>query len=325
MKNRRLHPGYGHELLRAWQAEGAPEPERLVYPLFVTDRPRAKEAIEAMPGQYRWGVDRVKEALAPMVKNGLRAVLLFGVPGGGKDANGTGADRDDAPVPRAVRALRRAFPGLLVMTDVCLCAYTDHGHCGILREDGTLDNDASVRRLTEIAVAYAQAGAQVIAPSDMMDGRIGSIRLALDAAGLEQVAVMSYAAKFASCFYGPFREAAQSKPAFGDRRAYQLPPAARGLALRAVERDVAEGADFVMVKPAGPYLDLIREVKDLVRVPVACYQVSGEYAMLHHAAAAGAFDLRTAVMESLTCLRRGGADVIVTYFAPQVLAWARGR
>ena len=323
MKIERLHPGYGHETLRGWQAEATLEPRQLVYPIFVTDRPRAREAIAAMPGQYRLGVGRLRETLAPMVKDGLAAVLVFGVPGGGKDGAGSGADRDDAPVPCAIRELRSAFPGLLVMADVCLCAYTDHGHCGILRANGSLDNDASIVRLAEIAVAYARAGAQVVAPSDMMDGRIGAIRYGLESEGLDGVAVMSYAAKFASCFYGPFRDAAKSKPAFGDRRAYQLPPAARRLALRAVDRDVREGADFVMVKPAGPYLDLIRDVRDRVSVPVAAYQVSGEYAMLHHAAASGAFDLRTAVLESLTGLRRAGADVLISYFTPQVLKWLR--
>ncbi len=321
MKTERLHPGYGHDVLRLWQAGASLAAHDLVYPLFVTDRSRVREPIAAMPGQHRWGVGRVEDALAGAVADGLRAVLLFGVPSRGKDATGSGADRDDAPVPAAVRAIRKAFPDLLVVTDVCLCAYTDHGHCGLVRPDGTLDNDASVERLAQVATAYARAGAHVVAPSDMMDGRVGAIRTALDGANLDSVAVMSYAAKFASCFYGPFREAARSEPAFGDRRAYQLPPAARGLALRAVERDVKEGADMVMVKPAGPYQDLIRDVKERVRVPVAAYQVSGEYAMLHHAAKAGAFDLRAAVIESLTGLRRAGASILITYFAPQVLRW----
>jgi porphobilinogen synthase len=321
--NDKLHPGYGHEVLRAWQAEGTMEAVRLVYPVFVTDRAGAREAIEAMPGQYRWGVDRVEEAVGPAVAGGLRAVLLFGVPSGGKDARGSRADAPDTPVIRAAQKLRAAFPDLLVACDVCLCAYTDHGHCGLLKADGSIDNAASVARLAEIATAYAQAGAQVVAPSDMMDGRVGAIKQNLLKNGLEQAAIMSYAAKFASCFYGPFRDAAQSAPAFGDRRGYQLPPAGRGLALRAVDRDVAEGADIVMVKPAGPYLDLVREVRDRVKVPVACYQVSGEYAMLHHAAAAGALELKTAVLETLTGFRRAGADILITYFAPQVLEWLR--
>ncbi|MBU4461155.1 MAG: porphobilinogen synthase, partial [Verrucomicrobia bacterium] len=284
-----LHPGYGHEVLRAWQADGGPAAERLVWPLFVADRDDAREPIAAMPGQNRWGVARLREALEGPVRDGLRAVLLFGVPGGSKDARGSRADAADSPVVRAIGALREAHPNLLVMADVCLCAYTDHGHCAILRTDGSIDNDASIARLAEIAAAYAAAGAHVVAPSDMMDNRVAAIRAALTAGGCGSAAILSYAAKFASCFYGPFRDAAQSKPAFGDRRAYQLPPAARRLALRAVLRDVDEGADLVMVKPGGPYLDIVREARDAVRVPVLAYQVSGEYAMLHHAAAAGAF------------------------------------
>ncbi len=318
-----LHPGYGHDVLRRWQTSGGLDAARLVYPLFVTDRPGAREPIAAMPGQYRWGMDRVEEAVADLVDAGLRSVLLFGVPGGGKDACGSGADAPEAPVPVALRALRHAFPELLRMADVCLCAYTDHGHCGLLRPDGSLDNEASVARLAAVAAAYAAAGAQVVAPSDMMDGRVSAIRGALRGGGHEAVAVLSYASKFASCFYGPFREAAQSKPAFGDRRAYQLPPEARRLAVRAAVRDEGEGADFVMVKPAGPYLDIVREVRDAVRVPVAAYQVSGEYAMLVHAAAAGAFELKPAVMESLQGILRAGADVVVSYFTPQVLAWLK--
>jgi porphobilinogen synthase len=323
MTHHELHSGYGHEVLRLWQAEGSIEAHRLVYPVFVTEGRNAKEEIAAMPGQFRWSADRLGEALAPAAQNGLRAVLLFGVPAGVRDARGSSADRDSSVVPLAVRAIRKAFPDLLVITDVCLCAYTDHGHCGILRADGSVDNAASVARLAEVATAYARSGAHVVAPSDMMDGRVAAIRGALKAGALDSVAIMSYAAKFASCFYGPFREAAQSKPVFGDRRAYQLPPGARGLALRAALRDVEEGADIVMVKPAGPYLDVVREVRHAVRIPVAAYQVSGEFAMLHHAAAAGAFDLEAAVMESLAGIRRAGADILITYFAPQALGWLK--
>jgi porphobilinogen synthase len=205
------------------------------------------------------------------------------------------------------------------MTDVCMCAYTDHGHCGILQEDGSLDNDATVHRLAEIATAHAQAGAHVVAPSDMMDGRVGAIRKSLDSHDLKSVQVMSYAAKFASAFYGPFRDAAKSAPSFGDRRCYQLPPAARKLALRAVDRDIEEGAEMIMVKPAGPYMDIIRETRERTQLPVACYQVSGEYAMIIHAANAGALDLQGAVLESLTGFRRAGAEMLITYFAPDIL------
>ncbi|HBA85302.1 MAG TPA: porphobilinogen synthase [Verrucomicrobia bacterium] len=322
MNTNRLHSGYGHPVLRLWQAEGSVEKHRLVYPVFVADGAGTKEAIPSMPGQHRWSPDRLGELLEPLVQKGLRSVLLFGVPLGSKDHRGSSADRDDNPVLQALPILRKNFSELLLIADVCLCEYTDHGHCGLLRPDGAIDNDASTQRLAEVAVAYARAGAHVVAPSDMMDGRVGAIKAALNSQmNGPQVAVMSYAAKFASCFYGPFRDAAQCKPAFGDRQAYQLPPSARGLALRAVERDVSEGADFVMVKPAGPYLDIVRDVKNLVRVPVAAYQVSGEYAMLHHAAAAGAFDLQKAVMESLAGIRRAGADILITYFAPQVLDW----
>ncbi len=319
-----LHPGYASDVLRSWQGERTPEPWRLIYPLFVSDRPNACEPIAAMPGQFRWGADRVVEALAEPVADGLRAVLLFGVlHEGRKDERGSAADASDTPVIQALAALRAAYPQLLLMTDVCLCAYTDHGHCGLFRGDGALDSRAAAERLGEVAAAYAAAGAHMVAPSDMMDGRVGAIRRALDRGGHSAVSIMSYAAKFASVFYGPFRDAAGSAPAFGDRRTYQLPPAARRLAWRAVMRDLDEGADFVMVKPGGPYLDIVREVRDRVQVPVAVYQVSGEYAMLHHAAAAGAFELRAAVEESLACLCRAGADALITYFAPQWLSWKK--
>jgi len=230
--------------------------------------------------------------------------------------------RDDSPVPQAIKLLRKSFPTLLVIADVCLCGYTDHGHCGILTSDGFIDNSKSILRLAEVATSYARAGAHVVAPSDMMDGRVGAIKKMLLENGYGgKVAVMSYSAKYASCFYGPFREAAHSAPAFGDRKRYQLPPTSKGLAIRAVQRDEEEGADFVMIKPAGPYLDIIRQIKDTVNIPVACYHVSGEYAMLWHAAANGAFDLKTAVLETLSGMRRAGADIIITYFTPRMLEW----
>ena len=317
----RLHSGYSHPVTRAWQSEANLRIDQLVYPLFLIDGDNAQEEIHAMPGQFRWSVDRLVDALTPLVRKGLKAVLLFGVPTDGKDAQASHADHDESPVIRGVKTLRAAFPDLLILCDVCLCAYTDHGHCCIFDEHQRMDNQASIRRLAEIAVNYARAGADVIAPSDMMDGRIGAIQQGLHEAGLDQVAVMSYAAKFASCFYGPFRDAAHSAPSFGDRRAYQLPPASRGLALRAIQRDAEEGADFIMVKPAGPFLDLVREARDTVDQPIACYQVSGEFAMLHHAAEAGAFDLKPSVLEALNGMRRAGATIIITYFAPQLLDW----
>jgi len=261
--------------------------------------------------------------LAPLVAKGLRSVLIFGVlTKTEKDANGTCALSDTSPVIRSVRLLRKSFPDLYIACDVCLCAYTNHGHCGVLNSDGAIDNPASIKMIAEVALSYAKAGAHMVAPSDMMDGRVQAIKSALFDAGIgNRVCVMSYSSKFASCFYGPFRDAAQSAPSFGDRKNYQLPPPARGLAIRAAIRDEDEGADIVMVKPAGPYLDIIRDVKNSVKTPLACYHVSGEYAMLWHAASAGAFDLKTAVLETLKGFRRAGVDIIITYYTPRLLDW----
>uniref|UniRef100_A0A8C6YKX1 Delta-aminolevulinic acid dehydratase n=1 Tax=Naja naja TaxID=35670 RepID=A0A8C6YKX1_NAJNA len=242
-----------------------------------------------------------------------------------QDERGSAADAKDTPAIQAIQVIRSSFPELLIACDVCLCPYTSHGHCGLLRKDGSLENEASCRRLAEVALAYAKAGCHIVAPSDMMDGRIHAIKEALVANDMgNKVSVLSYSAKFASCFYGPFRDAALSKPAFGDRRCYQLPPGSRGLALRAVDRDVQEGADMLMVKPGMPYLDLVREVKDKhPSHPLAVYHVSGEFAMLWHGAQAGAFDLKAAVMEAMAGFRRAGADVIITYYAPQLLRWLK--
>jgi len=321
-----LHAGYSHPLLREWQDEAPLLVSQLVYPIFVTDRQNSKVEIKSLPENYQFSVDQLEEFLLPLVKKGLRSVLIFGVltknDPSPKDPTGLCALSSESPVSQAIRLLRKVFPDLLIMADVCLCGYTDHGHCGILDKDGTIDNEKSIHRIAEVATEYAKAGAHVVAPSDMMDGRIGAIKKMLHENGLgNKVAVMSYAAKFASCFYGPFREAAHSAPSQGDRKCYQLPPTGRGLAMRAVERDIAEAADFVMVKPAGPYLDIIRQVKDMVNTPVACYHVSGEYAMLWHAASNGAFDLKTAVLESLRGMRRAGADIIITYYTPRLLDW----
>ncbi|XP_046906924.1 delta-aminolevulinic acid dehydratase [Hypomesus transpacificus] len=322
-----LHSGYFHPTLRSWQTSASHlTPDNLIYPIFVTDSPDAVEPIASLPGQARYGVNKLEDMLRPLVENGLKCVLIFGVPANiAKDERGSGADCDSTPAVLAVRKLRSLFPDLVLACDVCLCPYTSHGHCGILREDGTLDNAASCERLAEVAVAYARAGCHIIAPSDMMDGRVGAIKQALVSHDMSnKVSVLSYSAKFASCYYGPFRDAAQSKPAFGDRRCYQLPPGARGLALRAVERDVKEGADMLMVKPGLPYLDIVREVKDKYpHHPLAVYNVSGEFAMLWHGAAAGAFDLRTAVTEAMTAFRRAGADIIITYYTPQLLTWLK--
>jgi porphobilinogen synthase len=248
------------------------------------------------------------------------AVLLFGIPAA-KDAEGTGAYDDEGIVQLAVRALKAAHPDLVVITDVCLCEYTDHGHCGLLRPDGTVDNDPSVELLARTAVSHARAGADVVAPSDMMDGRVGAIRAELDAESFSETPILAYSTKFASAFYGPFREAAGSTPAFGDRRAYQMDPANRREGLREALLDAEEGADALMVKPALPYLDVLAEIRRHTLLPLAAYHVSGEYAMLKAAAAAGHLDERAAALESLTAIRRAGADMVITYFAKDAAEW----
>lgn len=318
-----LHSGYFNATLRKWQSSNTEiHPWNLMYPIFVVDEPDAVQPVDSLPGVSRYGVNRLEAAIRPLVELGLSSVLLFGVPSNmPKDERGSSADSPDTPVMQAVRILREKFPDLVVACDVCLCAYTSHGHCGILKEDGTIDNSPSIRRIAEQAAAYAKAGAQIVAPSDMMDGRVGAIKAALREDGLQSsVSVLSYAVKFASSFYGPFRDAAKSAPSFGDRRCYQLPTGSAGLANRAAERDVEEGADMLMVKPGIAYLDLVRQTKDKYpNHPLFIYQVSGEYAMLHHGANAGAFDLKTILMEVLTSMRRAGADVIISYFTPTVL------
>jgi len=329
--NHILHSGYHHPILRSWQQNGADilVPENLVYPIFVSDLTNSIREIKSLPEQFQISVDRLESQLKPLIEKGLKSVILFGVllspeSEKSKDETGSLATNKNSPIPKAIKLLREKFPQLIVMTDVCLCAYTSHGHCGILKKDGTIDNPRSIERIAELALCYAESGSQVVAPSDMMDGRIEAIKRKLSEKGFgSSVAVMSYAAKFASCFYGPFRDAAQSAPSFGDRKCYQLPPGARGLALRAVDRDIQEGADMVMVKPATPYLDIIRDTKDRVNVPVVCYHVSGEYAMLWHAAKSGAFDLKVAVTEIMTSFKRAGVDIIITYFTPKLLEWIK--
>jgi porphobilinogen synthase len=251
---------------------------------------------------------------------GIPAVLLFGVPAE-RDEQGSGAFDDEGVVQLAVRAIKDAHPDLLVITDVCLCAYTSHGHCGVVLEDGTVDNDMSLELLAKTAISHARSGADAVAPSDMMDGRVGALRSQLDAEGHKDLPIIAYSAKFASAFYGPFREAAGSAPAFGDRRSYQMDPANSDEAVREALLDVEEGADMVMVKPALPYLDVIRRVKDATRVPVAAYNVSGEYAMVKAAAAAGYLDEQSTVLEGLTAIRRAGADIVITYHAKDVARW----
>jgi porphobilinogen synthase len=292
-------------------------PARLIAPLFVAS---AGEPIDSMPGQSRLTISGVVAEAGELAALGVPGVLLFGIPDH-KDAEGSAAWDDEAPVQLAVAAIKAAQPHLVVMTDVCLCEYTSHGHCGVVRDDGTIDNDASLELLARTAVSHARAGADVIAPSDMMDGRVGAIRAELDAEGFEELPILAYAAKFASAFYGPFREAAGSTPSRGDRRSYQLDPANAREALRETELDIAEGADMVMVKPALAYLDVIAAVRAITRLPLAAYNVSGEYAMVKAAVASGAFEERAVVLETLTAIRRAGADMIITYHAKDAARW----
>ncbi len=314
-----------HPVLRPRRLRGTPAMRRLVretrldpaswiLPLFVRPGHSLRTPVGSMPGVFQTSVDEcVRDALEATAL-GVGGVILFGIPDH-KDPEGSGAWDEQGPVPQAVRAIKREVPGLLVATDVCLCEYTSHGHCGILRPDGVVDNDATLPLLAREAVAHAAAGADLIAPSDMMDGRVGAIRRALDAEGFVETPIMSYAAKYASAFYGPFREAAESTPQQGDRRGYQMDAANGDEALREVRLDVDEGADILMVKPAGAYLDVIWRVKRATGFPLAAYQVSGEYAMLKAAAERGWIDGRRAMLESLTAIHRAGADIILTYFA----------
>ncbi len=297
----------------------------LILPIFITDNDDEETLIPSLPGQSRRGINKIVPFLEPLVRKGLRSVILFGVPlaPNAKDALGTAADDPEGPVIATIRLLRQRFPQLFIVADVCLCEYTSHGHCGILRDDGSLNNQLSVDRISDVAMAYALAGAHCVAPSDMNDGRIRAIKLKLIEAGIaHRVVLMSYAAKFSGCLYGPFRDAAGSVPPFGDRKCYQLPPGGRGLARRAIERDIHEGADIIMVKPASQYLDIISDAKDIGRnMPIAAYQVSGEYAMIHAAAKAGVFDLKTMAFETTEGILRAGATIVVSYFTPQFLDW----
>ena len=309
-------------MLRELVRESELDARRLVYPMFVALGLEGREPIESMPGVDRLSISHAVQEAGEAAALGLPAVLLFGIPAA-KDAEGSGAWDDEGVVQLATRAIKEAHPDLLVIADVCLCEYTDHGHCGLLRADGSVDNDASLELLARTAVSLARAGADVVAPSDMMDGRVGFIRDALDEEGLADTPIIAYSAKFASAFYGPFREAAGSAPAFGDRRAYQLDPANAREAVREARLDVEEGADAVMVKPALPYLDVIRRVREATDLPVVAYNVSGEYAMIKAAAAAGYLDERAAVLEALLGIRRAGADVVITYHAKDVARWLR--
>ncbi|MDI6709729.1 MAG: porphobilinogen synthase [Bacillota bacterium] len=291
----------------------------LIYPVFVTEGEDLRQSIEAMPGVFRFSVDTLVAEARDVQALGIPGVIVFGIPEQ-KDERASHAYRPDGIIQRAVRALKDACPDLLVLTDVCLCEYTSHGHCGVV-ENGQVLNDPTLELLALTAVSHVRAGADMVAPSDMMDGRVGAIRSALDAEGYVHVPIMAYSAKYAGAFYGPFREAADSCPQFGDRRGYQMDPANGDEALREVAEDIAEGADIVMVKPALAYLDIIRRVKDAFHMPVAAYNVSGEYSMVKAAAARGWLDERAVTLEILTAMKRAGADIILTYHAKDVAQW----
>jgi porphobilinogen synthase len=306
-------------VLRGMVRETELTPAHLVQPLFV-QLGEERTPVESMPGVERLSISNVVEEAGEVHELGVPAVLLFGIPAD-KDEQGSGAYDDEGVVQLAVQALKEAHPDLVVITDVCLCEYTSHGHCGVVLDDGSVDNDMTLELLARTANSHADAGADAVAPSDMMDGRVGALRTQLDAEGHKDLPIIAYSAKFASAFYGPFREAAESTPAFGDRRSYQMDPANGDEAVREALLDVDEGADVVMVKPALPYLDVIRRVKEATKVPVAAYNVSGEYSMLQAAIAQGWLDERAAVLEALTSIRRAGADIVVTYFAREAAGW----
>ncbi len=312
------------EALRRMVRETRLDPAQFIWPLFVRSGTGVRAPIGSMPGVAQTSVDEMLRDAEKAVAAQIGGILLFGIPDT-KDATGSSAWDPKGPVPAAVRAVKREFPHLVVVTDVCMCEYTDHGHCGLLTASGEVDNDATLELLSREAVAHAEAGADIVAPSDMMDLRIGHMRRALDMAGFTQTPIMSYAAKYASAFYGPFREAAESMPAFGDRRSYQMDPANGREALREVRLDVEEGADILMVKPAGAYLDIIAAVKRDTQMPLAAYQVSGEYSMIKAAAERGWIDGDRAMMESLVAIARAGADMTITYFALEAAAALRNR
>ena len=310
------------EALRRLVRETRLDAGQLILPLFVRSGQGVRIAVESMPGCFQTSVDEMLRDAREARDAGVGGVLLFGIPDK-KDATGSSAWDDKGPVQQAVRALKKEIPELVAITDVCMCEYTDHGHCGVLR-DGEVVNDETLELLVREALSHARAGADMVAPSDMMDGRVGAIRGALDKAGFDQLPIMSYSAKFAGPFYGPFRDAAESAPKSGDRRGYQMDAANAEEAVREAEQDIAEGTDIVMVKPAGPFLDVIQRVKSATGYPVAAYQVSGEFAMIQAAAERGWIDGERAMMESLLSIRRAGADIIITYFAVRAARMLRG-
>jgi porphobilinogen synthase len=301
-------------------SETSLNPDDFVYPLFVVEGTGVLRPISSMPGHAQRSVDMLAPEIEEVASSGIPAVLLFGIPAA-KDATGSGAWNPDGPVPRAIAAIKQRVPDMVVIADVCMCEYTDHGHCGLLSPTGEVLNEETLDLLARAAVAYADAGADIVAPSAMMDGQVGAIRHALDSAGHSSVSIMSYSAKYASALYGPFREAAESAPRFGDRKAYQMDPPNAREAMREIALDIQEGADIIMVKPAGFYLDIIHRARYRFDVPLAAYQVSGEYAMLKAASQNGWLDERRVVLESLTAIRRAGADIVITYYAKQAALW----
>ncbi|RLC57198.1 MAG: porphobilinogen synthase [Chloroflexi bacterium] len=308
------------EAIRSLVRETRLSPAEFVYPLFVTPGEGLRTEIASMPGQYQLSIDEAAREAEEVVSLGIGGVIVFGLPSA-KDEAGSEAYDPDGIAQRAVRALKAAQPGLLVITDVCMCEYTSHGHCGVVLNDGSVDNDRTIELLAQTAVSHAAAGADLVAPSDMMDGRVAAIRSALDRSGFESTPIMSYAAKQASAFYGPFRVAAESAPQFGDRRGYQMDPANSREAMREIEADIEEGADIVIVKPALTNLDLIARARERFGLPLAAYNVSGEYAMLKAAVAAGYIEEERATLELLTGIKRAGADIILTYHAKEAARW----
>lgn len=311
------------ETLRSLFQETRLSASNLIYPLFIIEGKQLKQEIDSMPGIFRYSVDLLPAEAEDIARLGIPGVLLFGIPAH-KDEVGSSAYHPEGIVQQAIRAIKQAVPELLVVTDVCLCEYTSHGHCGIV-VDGYVDNDQTLPVLARTALSHAEAGADIVAPSDMMDGRVKAIRGALDEKGWQHILILSYAAKYSSAFYGPFREAAESTPQFGDRRSYQMNPPNWREALREIEQDISEGADIIMVKPALPYLDIIRQARNTFNYPLAAYNVSGEYSMVKAAAGKGWLDERATIIEILTAIKRAGADIIITYHAKEAARWLSGK
>lgn len=305
--------------IRAMIRENSLTANDFIYPIFVVEGENIKEEIKSMEGNYHWSIDRLHEIIDEVIKCGIKGIILFGIPNN-KDECGSSAYASDGIVQKAIKRVRELSNELYIITDVCMCQYTIHGHCGILKGN-RVDNDSTLEKLGEIALSHARAGADMVAPSDMMDGRVGFIRNVLDSNGFTHVAIMSYAAKYASAFYGPFREAAHSAPQFGDRKSYQMDPANGREALREIMMDIEEGADIIMVKPALSYLDIVRKAKDTVDVPICVYNVSGEYSMIKAAAKAGLMNEKATALEMLLSMKRAGADIIITYYALEAAKW----